>query len=105
MLYRHTLGNDQATPPRRPPTPNVNDGIPCFSQAVQGTPTLKLNSGPDAKALYLHGGGNDSVLTFLYTVSEGQSTLDLDTDGRNALSTPDGSSILVSVQILGRIPR
>lgn len=64
-------------------------------QNVEGTPILELNSGPDAVGLYVSGGSSDGVLTFLYTISEGDSTADLDTSGENSLLTPGGSSIKV----------
>lgn len=43
----------------------------------------------------MSGGSSDGVLTFLYTVSEGDGTADLDTDGQNSLVVPEGSSIKV----------
>lgn len=64
-------------------------------QNVEGTPILELNSGSDAVGLYVSGGSSYGVLTFLYTISEGDSTSDLDTNGENSLLIPEGSSIKV----------
>lgn len=45
--------------------------------------------------LYVSGGSSDGVLTFLYIISEGDGTPDLDTNDQNSLVVPDGSSIKV----------
>lgn len=69
--------------------------ILLWLQNVEGAPILELNSGPEAVGLYLSGGSSDGVLTFLYSISEGDSTPDLDTNGQNSLVVPEGSSIKV----------
>lgn len=65
-------------------------------QNVEGILSLELNAGANAVGLYVSGGSSRGVLTFLYTVSEGDSTTDLDTDGQNALVVPEGSTIEVT---------
>ncbi|CAM9340464.1 unnamed protein product, partial [Hapterophycus canaliculatus] len=60
---------------------------------IGGTPFLELNAGLDAAGLYVYGGSSEGVLTFLYIVSEGDGTLNLDTDGPNSLVFPEGSYI------------
>ncbi|CAM9804617.1 unnamed protein product, partial [Scytosiphon promiscuus] len=60
---------------------------------VGGIPFLELNAGPDAAGLYISGGSSEGVLTFLYVVTEGDGTFDLDTDGQNSLVFPGGSFI------------
>ncbi len=62
-------------------------------QTIEGNLYLDLNAGPDAMGSYVPGGSDESVLTFLYTVSEGDGTPDLDTNGQNSVVVPDGSSI------------
>ena len=64
-------------------------------QEVEGTPFLDLNAGPNATAVYAYGGESDGVLSFLYTVSEGEKSGDLDTSGQNAFVVPEGASITV----------
>lgn len=67
------------------------------AQTVTGTIFLELNAGPEVVGVYVSGvGSDDGVLTFLYTVSEGDATPDLDTDGQNSVVVPEGSSIRVS---------
>lgn len=63
-------------------------------QTIEGRPILQLNAGPNAVATYTDGGG-DGVLSFLYTVSAVDETVDLDTDGDNALVVPQGGAIQV----------
>ncbi|CAM9210897.1 unnamed protein product [Ectocarpus sp. 13 AM-2016] len=61
---------------------------------VTGTIFLELNAGPEVAGVYVSdGSSDDGVLTFLYTVSEGDATPDLDTDGQNSVVVPEGSSI------------
>lgn len=67
-------------------------------QNVEGVPRLELNAGADAVGLYVSGGSSDGVLTFLYTVSDGDNTPDLDTDGQNALVLLEGSTIEVGTK-------
>ncbi|CAN0537599.1 unnamed protein product, partial [Ectocarpus sp. 12 AP-2014] len=49
---------------------------------------------PEVVGVYVSGSSSDGVLTFLYTVSEGDATPDLDTDGQNSVVVPEGSSVL-----------
>jgi Tol biopolymer transport system component len=59
--------------------------------AVAGTPTLKLETGqPDRVASYLDGSGSP-VLTFRYTVEEGDTTWDLSYTGPAALDLAGGT--------------
>lgn len=60
-------------------------------QEITGTPLLELNAGVDAVATYVFGGRGDGVLSFLYTILEGEATQDLDTRGQNSLMIPDGA--------------
>lgn len=65
-------------------------------QTVTGTIFLELNAGPEVVGVYVSGGSSDEgVLMFLYTISEGDATPDLDTDGQNSVVVPEGSSIRV----------
>jgi hypothetical protein len=57
---------------------------------VTGTPQLLLNAGTGAVASYASGSGT-SVLTFNYTVQDGQQALDLDYSSAAALVTNSGS--------------
>lgn len=57
---------------------------------------MRLNAGPNAIAEYVSG-GNDGVLTFLYTVSPGDESEDLDADGKHALVIPTDASIEVYI--------
>ena len=63
--------------------------ITCSEAAtVNGTPALALNSG--GTATYVSGSGT-TVLTFNYTVSGGQNSVDLDYSSTNALSLSGGT--------------
>jgi hypothetical protein len=67
----------------------------AFSEAVNvvGTPTLTLNTSPiQSTATYLSGSGT-SLLTFIYTVTAGHNSTDLDYISSAALSLPAGSNI------------
>lgn len=56
---------------------------------------MRLNAGPEAFAAYVSG-GSEGIMSFLYTVSLGDRSRHLDTDGENSLAIPDGASMVVS---------
>lgn len=64
-------------------------------KVVEGTPLLRLNAAASAFATYVSG-GSAGVLSFLYAVSEGDETSDLDLAGATALVVPAGAAIKVS---------
>lgn len=66
---------------------------------MEGYPLLRLNAGPEAFAVYSSSGSDDEVLSFLYTVSAGDQTRDLDVDGEHSLVVPERAAIQVAANL------